>query len=32
MFAYFYPLFAAKVIPYTEWLRHMWYRTGKGWI
>jgi dolichyl-phosphate-mannose--protein O-mannosyl transferase len=32
MFAYFYPVFAAKVIPYAQWLQHMWYRTGRGWI
>jgi dolichyl-phosphate-mannose-protein mannosyltransferase len=32
MFAYFYPVFAAKVIPYSDWLAHMWYRTGRGWI
>jgi dolichyl-phosphate-mannose--protein O-mannosyl transferase len=32
MFAYFYPVFAAKVIPYSQWLQHMWYRTGRGWI
>jgi dolichyl-phosphate-mannose-protein mannosyltransferase len=28
-FAYLYPVIAAKVIPYTSWLRHMWYH---GWI
>jgi dolichyl-phosphate-mannose-protein mannosyltransferase len=32
MFAYFYPIMAGKVIPYTDWLRHMWYRVGRGWI
>ena len=32
MFYYFYPVFAAKVIPYTDWIAHMWYRIGKGWI
>jgi dolichyl-phosphate-mannose-protein mannosyltransferase len=32
MFAYFYPVMAGKVIPYTDWLRHMWYRVGRGWI
>jgi dolichyl-phosphate-mannose-protein mannosyltransferase len=32
MFAYFYPIFAGKVIPYTDWLGHMWYRVGRGWI
>ena len=28
-FAYLYPILAAKVIPYTSWLSHMWYH---GWI
>ena len=28
-FAYMYPLFAAKIIPYTSWLASMWYH---GWI
>ena len=32
MFWYFYPILAAKLIPYTDWLSHMWYRVGKGWI
>jgi dolichyl-phosphate-mannose-protein mannosyltransferase len=32
MFAYFYPILAGKVIPYTDWLSHMWYRVGRGWI
>ena len=32
MFYYFYPVFAAKVIPYPDWLAHMWYRIGHGWI
>ncbi|MBV9093895.1 MAG: phospholipid carrier-dependent glycosyltransferase [Streptosporangiaceae bacterium] len=32
MFWYFYPILAAKVIPYPDWLSHMWYRVGKGWI
>jgi dolichyl-phosphate-mannose-protein mannosyltransferase len=32
MFWYFYAIFAAKVIPYPDWLSHMWYRIGKGWI
>src|SRR5579875_3864202 len=32
MFWYFYPILAAKVIPYPDWLSHMWYRIGKGWI
>jgi hypothetical protein len=32
MFSYFYVVFAYKIIPYGEWLRHMWYRTGVGWI
>ena len=29
VFWYFYPILAAKVIPYSEWYSHMWY---KGWI
>jgi dolichyl-phosphate-mannose-protein mannosyltransferase len=32
MFWYFYAILAAKVIPYPEWLSHMWYRVGHGWI
>jgi dolichyl-phosphate-mannose-protein mannosyltransferase len=28
-FNYMYPVLAAKVIPYTSWLSHMWYH---GWI
>jgi len=32
MFWYFYPILAAKVIPYPDWLSHMWYRVGHGWI
>ena len=28
-FAYLYPILTAKVIPYTDWLSHMWYH---GWI
>jgi len=32
MFYYFYPIYAGKVIPYSDWLSHMWYRVGKGWI
>ncbi len=32
MFWYFYPIIAAKVITYPDWLSHMWYRIGKGWI
>ncbi len=28
-FAYLYPILAAKVIPYSSWLSHMWYH---GWI
>ena len=31
MFWYFYPILAAKVIPYPDWLSHMWYRIGNGW-
>jgi dolichyl-phosphate-mannose-protein mannosyltransferase len=28
MFWYFYPIMAARVIPYSDWLSHLWYRTG----
>ncbi len=28
-FAYLYPIIAGQVIPYTDWLSHMWYH---GWI
>jgi dolichyl-phosphate-mannose--protein O-mannosyl transferase len=28
-FAYLYPVLAAKIIPYSQWLSRMWY---KGWI
>ncbi len=32
MFWYFYAILAGKVIPYHDWLSHMWYRIGHGWI
>ena len=33
MFWYFYPVLAGSVIPYQDWLSHMWYRVGgHGWI
>jgi dolichyl-phosphate-mannose--protein O-mannosyl transferase len=32
MFWYFYPILAAQVIPYQDWLDHMWYTVGHGWI
>jgi len=32
MFRYFYPILAGKVIPYSDWYAHIWYRVGKGWI
>ncbi len=32
MFWYFYSILAGKVIPYSDWLSHMWYRVGRGWI
>ena len=32
MFWYFYAILAGKVIPYQDWLSHMWYRIGSGWI
>ena len=33
MFWYFYPILAGSVIPYSDWLGHMWYQVGgHGWI
>ncbi|MGH3261281.1 MAG: dolichyl-phosphate-mannose--protein mannosyltransferase, partial [Trebonia sp.] len=35
LFWYFYPILAGKIIPYSDWLSHMWYTgpLGKtGWI
>jgi dolichyl-phosphate-mannose-protein mannosyltransferase len=32
LFWYFYPIMTAKTIPYGDWLNHMWYRVGVGWI
>jgi dolichyl-phosphate-mannose-protein mannosyltransferase len=32
MFRYFYPILAGKVIPYSDWYAHMWYKIGRGWI
>ena len=32
MFWYFYSILAGQVIPYHDWLSHMWYRIGRGWI
>jgi len=32
MFWYFYSILAAQIIPYSDWLSHMWYRVGNGWI
>jgi dolichyl-phosphate-mannose-protein mannosyltransferase len=32
MFWYFYSVLGGKVIPYHDWLSHMWYRIGRGWI
>jgi dolichyl-phosphate-mannose-protein mannosyltransferase len=33
MFWYFYPILAGSVIPYQDWLAHMWYQVGgHGWI
>jgi dolichyl-phosphate-mannose--protein O-mannosyl transferase len=29
LFWYFYPILAGKIIPYSDWLSHMWY---SGWI
>ncbi len=30
MFWYFYAILAAEVIPYPDWLSHIWYRVGHG--
>jgi dolichyl-phosphate-mannose--protein O-mannosyl transferase len=33
MFWYFYPILAGSIIPYGDWLGHMWYQVGgHGWI
>jgi len=32
MFWYFYSILAGQVIPYQNWLDHMWYQVGHGWI
>jgi dolichyl-phosphate-mannose-protein mannosyltransferase len=32
MFWYFYSILAGQVIPYQQWLDHMWYQVGHGWI
>jgi len=33
MFWYFYPILAGSIIPYQDWLGHMWYQVGgHGWI
>jgi len=32
MFWWFYSILAGQVIPYENWLSHMWYRIGRGWI
>jgi dolichyl-phosphate-mannose-protein mannosyltransferase len=34
LFWYFYPILSAQVIPYSDWLSHMWYTGGPGvgWI
>jgi dolichyl-phosphate-mannose-protein mannosyltransferase len=32
MFWYFYSILAGGVIPYQQWLDHMWYQVGHGWI
>jgi dolichyl-phosphate-mannose--protein O-mannosyl transferase len=34
LFWYFYPILSAQVIPYSDWLSHMWYSGGPGvgWI
>jgi dolichyl-phosphate-mannose-protein mannosyltransferase len=32
LFWYFYPILTGKVIPYQDWIDHMWYRVGVGWI
>ena len=32
LFFYFYPIMTAQVIPYSDWLHHMWWPFGVGWI
>src|ERR1700722_14480228 len=32
LFFYFYPIMTAQVIPYSDWLNHMWWPFGVGWI
>jgi dolichyl-phosphate-mannose--protein O-mannosyl transferase len=36
LFWYFYPILAGKIIPYSDWLSHMWYQglfgPAHGWI
>jgi dolichyl-phosphate-mannose-protein mannosyltransferase len=32
VFWYFYPILTGQSIPYSDWLSHMWYRVGVGWI
>jgi dolichyl-phosphate-mannose--protein O-mannosyl transferase len=36
LFWYFYPIFTGQVIPYSDWLSHMWYQgllgPARGWI
>jgi dolichyl-phosphate-mannose--protein O-mannosyl transferase len=32
VFWYFYPILTGQVILYQDWLSHMWYRIGVGWI
>jgi dolichyl-phosphate-mannose-protein mannosyltransferase len=30
MFSYFYAILAAEVLPYPDWLSHIWYRVSHG--
>jgi dolichyl-phosphate-mannose--protein O-mannosyl transferase len=36
LFWYFYPIMTGRVIPYSDWLSHMWYPgilgPARGWI
>ncbi len=36
LFSYFYPILTGQVIPYSDWLSHMWYQglfsSARGWI
>jgi dolichyl-phosphate-mannose-protein mannosyltransferase len=32
IFWYFYPLLTGHVLTYPDWLSHIWYRVGSGWV